>query len=503
MHLHPRPYQADCQRLTLEALARYPSTLVVMATGLGKTVVFARISHAWTQGRVLVLAHREELIRQAADKLAAVTGETPAVEMGQDDWSDEDSFLKAKVVVSSVQTMCRPKRHQRFNPAAFGLLIIDEAHHAAAATYKAVVSYFRQNDALRLLGVTATPKRHDQLALGQLFDSVAFDYGIAEAVDDGWLVPVHQQVVKVEGLDFSKARATAGDLNESDLHAALVQEKHLHAVAAPAIDLAGDRSALVFAVDVEHARLLAEMLGRYKGSTASAAYLHGKSSPQERADTVQRFRDGKLQFLCNCGLFLEGFDAPNTALVVMARPTTSLALYTQVLGRGTRPLPGIVDGHDSPEQRRAAIAASAKPHMLALDFAGNAGRHKIITAADVLGGKYGSPVRAYAKKTSTDEGKPAAVGESLDRAAAEMALEAAQEEWRRRLTARAEFHTEEVSPFDRRQVTGKNGAALPPKEPATESQIRYLCRLGKSEEWARTLSKKQAGFWIGKLKGVV
>src|SRR5262249_37454191 len=143
---------------------------------------------------------------------------------------------------------------------------------------------------------------------------------------------------------------------------------------------------LVFCASVGHARLMAEVLCRYRRGSARA--LDGTSHPEERRAVVGDFRAGRLQYLCNCGLFLEGFDAPAVAVVVMARPTKSLALYTQILGRGTRPLPGVVDplALAPAAERRAAIAASAKPRMLVLDFVGNSGRHRIITAADLLGG---------------------------------------------------------------------------------------------------------------------
>jgi superfamily II DNA or RNA helicase len=370
---------------------------------------------------------------------------------------------------------------------------VDEAHHAVAATYRRILDHF----AAKRLGVSATPKRADDVALGQVFESVAFRYGIVDAIEDGWLVPVSQQCVKVEGLDFSAVRSLAGDFNEGELEKILTEESILHKVAAPTVELAADAPTLVFCCTVKHAEMMAAVIGRYK--PGSAAWLSGATSRDVRRETVQRYKDGKLQFLCNCGLFLEGFDAPVTSAVVMARPTKSAPLYAQVLGRGTRPLPGVVDGIDTAEGRKAAIAASAKRGMLALDFVGNAGRHKIVTAADVLGGRYGTPVREYARETVSAESRPVPVAEALDRAEAELALINALAERRRRILARAEYHTREVSPFDRRQTASGAATVAPPRagsprgEPATDKQVwRLHRRYGVPLATARAYTKRQA-----------
>lgn len=500
-----RPYQQRCVNAIRSTLSTQMSTLAVLATGCGKTVIFAHLARDWP-GRVLVLAHRDELIRQAAEKLREATGEAPGVEMGES-YSDEAPGLVAapRAVVSSVQTLCRPNRQRRFRPQDFGLLVIDEAHHAVARTYRDVVDYFRQSPGLKVLGVTATPRRADQLAMGQVFESACFDYGIEAAVEDGWLVPVRQQAVVVEGLDFSAVRSVAGDFNEGELERILSEEKVIHAVAAPAAELTGDLPALVFCVSVAHARLMAEVLRRYKKGSAVA--LDGSTDRQKRREAVAAFKAGDVQYLCNCGLFLEGFDAPTTAAVVMARPTKSLALYTQVLGRGTRPLPGVVDGlADHPAARREAIAASAKPSMLVLDFVGNSGRHKIVTAADVLGGKYGEPVRAYARETAAKEGQATLVGEALERAGDELALLKEIEIERRReaVRARAEFQAREVSPFAGGPggAAFRSGVATVAGEPATDRQVWYLVkRCGWHRASAAGLSKRQASAVISKHRG--
>lgn len=498
-----RDYQEQCLDAVFERLREHASTLIVLATGCGKTVIFSHVADRWPDGRVLVLAHRDELIRQAAEKLHAVTGREPAIEMG-DERSDERR--PSRYLVSSVQTMCRPKRQARFRPDDFGLVIVDEAHHAVARSYRLVIDHFRQNPDCRLLGVTATPKRSDELAMGQVFESVAFDFGIEPAIEQGWLVPVRQQAVVVEGLDFSSVKSVAGDLSADELDAIIAQEKVLHQMAAPTVEIVGDLPTLVFCVSVNHAKLMAEVLNRYKPQ--SALSLDGSTPTDERRQVVERFKSGSLQFLCNCGLFLEGFDAPNTAAVVMGRPTKSLALYTQVLGRGTRPLPGIVDGVAMPDARREAIAESGKPSMLVLDFVGNSGRHKIVSAADMLGGKYAEPVRQYARQIATDreaDAVPQDVAADLEQASDELAVLEMWKEMRRRemVRARAEYQARQVSPFAGGGPAYTQAVDDAPRgDPPTDKQVWYLVkRLGWASDAARRLTKRQASAVIGKAKG--
>lgn len=500
-----RPYQRECIASIGNRFADASSTLAVMATGTGKTVVFSSLAHEWGGGRILIMAHREELITQAAEKIHTITGESPGIEMADD---RVNTYDRCKVIVSSVQTLSRPspktqkpERLLRFDPQQFGLLIVDEAHHAVASTYRTVIDHFRQNDRLKVLGVTATPKRADALAMGQVFETVAYDYGIEPASEDGWLVPVHQRVVKVDGLDFSKVRTNnKGDFSESELEAILAQEKMLHAVVAPTIELAGDLPALVFCVTIQHAELLRDVLNRYKPGCAAAIC---KDTPKDRRrELIRDYKAGRVQFLLSVGVFTEGFDAPATALVVMARPTKSIVVYTQALGRGTRPLPGIIDGLEeaAAEERRTAISRSAKPHVLVLDFAGNAGRHKIVQAADLLGGKYAAPVRDYAKKNAEADGKPMPVDQALQRAADEMALEEEQLERaraREKIKAQAEYRTYAVSAYGGSEAKSPSPDA--PRGGASEKQVALLVKLGVSYATAISYSKRQASAVIDDL----
>jgi superfamily II DNA or RNA helicase len=486
-----RDYQLEAIRGAHKKLAVHQSTLIEMATGLGKTVVFSFIADEWP-GRVLIIAHRDELIRQAAEKVHAITGHPVAVEMGRE--RADDQLYGTKVTVASIQTLARSNRRARFHPDHFSLLVIDEGHHAVAATYQEVLDYFKS--AKRLL-VTATPKRADKEALDTVCESVAFQYGIEPAIDDGWLVPIRQSVVKVEGLDFSKARTVAQDFNQADLERILTEEKPLHAMVASAHELIGNRQALWFCASVLHARATAGVLARYAPAD-QVQFLSGDTPIEERRSAVDAYKRGRIQHLLNCALYLEGFDAPATSAIVMGRPTKSLSLYMQILGRGTRPLPGIVDGIEGSEQRKTAISMSAKPDMLVIDFAGNAGRHKIVQATDVLSGKHSSETREYARETIADEARAVDIEEALDRAQAELALIAQEDQRRKDIKAsKVEYSTHEVSPFVKQYQPSQKVAGVA-GEGCTDKQAGYICYLSRENggNWtfdkAKSLSKRQA-----------
>jgi superfamily II DNA or RNA helicase len=493
-----RPYQLEAQSEVFLQLARARSTLVQMATGLGKTVLFGHIAHEWP-GRVLVIAHRDELIRQACDKLRAITGDMVSVEMGRE--RADDVLYGTKVTVGSVQTLARSNRRRRFHPDHFSLIVVDEGHHATAITYREVLEYFTS---AKVLFVTATPKRGDKVALGHVCETVAYQYGIEPAIDDGWLVPVQQTVVKVEGLDFSRARTVAEDFNQGDLERILTDEKPLHAMCASGHEIIGSKQALWFCASVDHARKTAGVLGRY--ATGGVEFLSGDTPREERRRIVDAYKQGKIQHLVNCALFLEGFDVPTTSAIVMARPTKSVALYEQVLGRGTRPLPGIVDGIERAEDRRTAIAMSAKPNMVVIDFAGNAGKHRIVQASDVLGGKHELPVREYAKQTLAEEGAAVDIEEALNRAKAELDLLAEEDARREAITAKVTYQTYDIDPFVRQYNPQANGNAKPaPKVPCSDKQAGYICHLSREagKPWkfadAKRLTPKQASGVIKRL----
>lgn len=435
------------------------STLLVLPTGTGKTVVFAGVIRKLFPRRAMVLAHREELIFQAREKIQRVTGLRADIEMGSYKATMETDMFhpRSPVIVSTIQTHIAGGdgggRMTKFNPQDFGLLIVDEAHHGTASSYKRVIDYYRQNPNLVVLGVTATPDRADEEALGQIFDSVAFDYEILDAINDGWLVPIEQQMVSIDGLDFSGIRTTAGDLNGADLAEVMESEKNLHGIAGATIDIIGQRRGIGFASSVEQARQLSEIFNRHK--TGMASWVCGKTEKDDRKRIISDFAAGKIQFLWNCGVFTEGFDDSGVEVISMARPTKSRALYGQMAGRATRPHESIAHQlNDAPVAalRRGMIARSVKPSCLILDFVGNSGRHKLMTTADILGGNVSDEVVRAATEFARKAGKPVTMKEVLEdeeeRLAEKKKRELEEAARKARLVAKASFKSQKVDPFN-------------------------------------------------------
>lgn len=383
------------------ALPMTRSLLLVAATGLGKTVCMAGMAKHWPHGRVMMLSHRFELNQQARASFSHVCNEDVALEQANyhaDQWGEKD-----RIVVASVQTLVSKRRGkyrmEKFNPHDFGLIMIDESHRAAATSYQRIINYFKQNERCCFLGVTATPDRLDGVGLGCVFDDVACNLDIAWGINNGWLVQPRQMFVQIDGLDFSQVKTKGGDLDQQQLARIVEMEENLHSMAKPIVDVTKDKQAIVFTASVAQAIRLAEILRDYHqrtyGSVSrdTAVSLDGSLTPQDprRQQIVKDFKNGAIQYLVNCGVATEGFDAPATSVIAIGRPTKSRALYTQMVGRGTRPLPGVVDPFETAEDRIAAIAASAKPDCLVLDFIGQSSRHKLICTTDILSGENEPP----------------------------------------------------------------------------------------------------------------
>ena len=452
-----RPYQREAYTETLKKFEKVDTALCVMATGLGKTIYFAHIvKHFRKYGRIMVLAHREELIYQARDKMHAVTGVEAEVEMA-DEWAGGSMFQVTDIVVSTVQTQIaggEGGRMQRFKPDDFSLLVIDEAHHAPADTYKRIIDYYRRNPDLKVLGVTATPDRHDKKAMGQIFEEVAYEYGMEDAIEDGWLVRIEQQSVFVSSLDYSQIKAQYGKLNGKQLATVLEFEENLHAIADPTVRLTEGKKSLVFAASVVQAERLTEIFNRHK--PGSANFVCGTTPKETRRQIFKAYAEGGFQYLVNVGVVTEGFDDPSIQCIVLARPTLSRSLYAQMIGRGTRVLAEVdIDQYDDEVERRDAIARSGKPALEVLDFVGNAGKHKLVTVADILGGKYPDKVVELASQNAAEKsaktGKPADVASELQQAEREMAKRASMREdatWRDKVLLRAKFSSAKINPFN-------------------------------------------------------
>lgn len=457
-----RPYQQEAHDAILESLAGKDSTLLIKPTGCGKTVTLAAVAKSWKEagkGVVLAIAHRREIVEQLASALEQV-GLHVEIEMGESRASGEAGlFGRPDAVVASVQSMAHRLRY--FPQDSISLLIIDEAHHAVLKSqYHAVREHFSQ---AKLLGVTATPDRLDKRGMGGLFESVAYTYEIRDAIDAGYLVPVRQQVVHVEEMDLSQIRKVAGDLNEGQLDELMREEGMLRAIAEPAVKIVGDRQGIFFAVTVAHAHALARTINEYAGS-GSAVALDGSSPPEQRAEVLERYRCGDVQHLVNCALFTEGIDLPMASAIVMARFTASRALYTQMAGRGLRLHPGKTD-------------------CLLIDFAGNAGKHSLISAPMVLRPDIGPEEAARVGELS---GGQVALHDAVDQVAEESRVAALRE---RMAKLKVSYRVQDVDPFAALGLDARPGTtSLKPTEP----QVRALDRFRVPMEEIEKLDRRQA-----------
>jgi superfamily II DNA or RNA helicase len=520
-HIQLRPYQLTAVNAVYEEWKTVRSTMLNMATGLGKSVCFAETMRRWdvsTQGKILLIAHRRELILQAIGH-AMRAGLSSGIEMaGKHATGNED------VIVASVQTLnasrkcgvcfgegcdeCyegKVKRFTRFNPRDFGLVVCDEFHHFTAKSNRSVMTWFAQNPLQKTLGVTATPKRADKQGLHNICQSVAYTMELREAVDQGWLVPIRQKFVTVEGLDISKVDIRAGKLNEGQVEAAFLgtdedEERMLHSIVKPTIDEADGRKALVFAAGKDHAEKLASC---FDANGVEAGVVVEDTDLAERAELIARYSYGDLQVLVNCMCLTEGFDAPETEIIANCRPTKSESLYLQIIGRATRPLKGVVDGPETAEDRKAAIAASAKSSCTILDFVGNSGDIKLISVADVLAGDRIDPIDlAEALRVATKSGETLDMEELAEKMKQARLEEQERKEIERRqrlLTNtkadRADYSTVDVDLFGG-PTFANDGSYV---EPITKGQQGFLYhQLGMTRKQTKGMSKKQASAIIGK-----
>lgn len=456
-----RPYQVDCTAAIRKDFLEYDSLLIELATGLGKTEVFTDVARTWEQGRVLVVCQMIELISQAANKICKRTGIMPDIEQG-DNRSNESEWCRNSFVVASKQSLCSGKkrgvrRWERFKDV--GLVIVDEAHLSLTQEYAEMFDYFRGMGA-KFLGVTATAKRHDKRALGQLYKHCSYQYSIVSAVADGWLVSAVAECVQLKTLDLSNVGTSntqhGKDFNKEELSEKLESLDTVYEIADVTARESGKLKTVVYCASVEEAKLVAERLAdNYQIKADWVCSDEKLCTKQRREDVLRSFTteaDG-VQIVCNVGILTTGWDFPGLQHIVMARPTRSLSLYTQIFGRGTRPLEGVVDFEGStPELRRASIAASAKPHFKVTDLVDASMEHKIVTSVDVLGGRFEMPVVEMVKKEVLENktGGPVDIEQALLDAQQELQRQREEIERRKRaqVQARAEYAKVAVDPFD-------------------------------------------------------
>lgn len=348
-----RPYQQEAKDAVFEQWDNGTrKTLLVLPTGCGKTIVFAKITEDCVRkgDRVLILAHRGELLDQAADKLKKTTGLNSAVEKAGD--SCLGSWFR--VVVGSVQTLMREKRLKQFPEDYFDTIIIDEAHHCISDSYQKVLQHFPD---AHVLGVTATPDRGDMRNLGQYFESLAYEYTLPKAIKEGYLTPIKALTIPLT-IDVSSVSVQAGDFKASDIGTAL--DPYLEGIAQEMKKYCADKKTVVFLPLVKTSQKFRDILN-YHGF--QAAEVNGDS--QDRAEILKDFEDGKYNVLCNSMLLTEGWDCPSVDCVVVLRPTKVRSLYCQMVGRGTR-------------------LSHGKDHLLLLDFLWHTERHELCHPASLI-----------------------------------------------------------------------------------------------------------------------
>jgi superfamily II DNA or RNA helicase len=494
----------DYQQQAIDAVPRkwedeeFDRLLGVAPTGSGKTIIFAHIANARAQdgGRVLILAHRDELIEQSRDKLFRACELLTSKEKASD-FAD----LDAGVVVASVQTLSRTHRLQRFGSDHFRTVIVDEAHHTLANSYLRILHHF---GTAKMLGVTATPDRGDRRSLGQFYEDIAFEISMLDLIKDHWLCPIRIKTVPLE-IDISAVGMRAGDYSEEEL--AQTIEPMLHELAEAISQHVAERKTLIFTPLVRTADQFAAILQEHG---LAAESICGESP--DRKEILSRFASGETGVLCNAMLLTEGYDEPSINCVICLRPTTIRSLYAQMIGRGTR-------------------IHTSKENLLLLDFLWLSRTHDLVGPASLI---------------AKDEAEAAEITAQLrtvsgDLAAAESAMQREREAaLARKLVARRKLHGSEVDllelaqrwhaptildyaptfRWERQPLTAKQIAVLTynginlalvrnrghasvilsnlfafkEREPATEKQKWFCHYHGHPNPW--NLTKREAARWI-------
>lgn len=348
-----RPYQQEARDSIFSQWASgVRKTLLVLPTGCGKTIVFAKVAEECVRRkhRVLIMAHRGELLDQASDKIHKTTGLTCAKEKA------EETCLGSwyRIVVGSIQSLQKEKRLNKFPSDYFDTIIIDEAHHCLSDGYQRVLEHF--SDA-KVLGVTATPDRGDMRNLGQYFESLAYEYTLPKAIKEGYLTPIKALTVPLK-MDLSSVGVQSGDFKVSDIGNVL--DPYLVSIAEEMLKYCKDRKTVVFLPLVKTSQKFRDILNQ-KGF--QAVEVNGDS--RDRADVLKDFEEGKYNVLCNSMLLTEGWDCPSVDCIIVLRPTKVRSLYCQMVGRGTRLCEG-------------------KENLLLLDFLWHTDRHELCHPAALI-----------------------------------------------------------------------------------------------------------------------
>ena len=383
-----RPYQTAAKDAIFESWdSGVKRTLLVLPTGCGKTIVFSKVAEECVRhgDRVLILAHRGELLDQAADKIQKSTGLGCAVEKAEQ--SCFGSWFR--IVVGSVQTLMREKRLNQFPEDYFRTIIVDEAHHCISQSYQNVLQYF---DNAKVLGVTATPDRGDMRNLGEYFENLSYEYTLPEAIKSGYLCSIKAMTIPLK-IDLSNVGVQAGDFKVGDIGSAL--DPYLKQIATEMEKCCADRKTVVFLPLIATSQKFKDILIEHG---FKAAEVNGNS--EDRAEILADFEKGKYNVLCNSMLLTEGWDCPSVDCIIVLRPTKVRSLYSQMIGRGTR-------------------LAEGKDHLLILDFLWHTERHELCHPASLICTSE-EVARRMTKNMEDDAGEAVDLEEAEEQAASDV-----------------------------------------------------------------------------------
>ena len=449
-----RNYQQEFFDATMLAFKTHRRVLGRAATGLGKGPWLAAMAQHFSQfGRVMILVDVKKLVRQLADTVYWFTGERPGVEMADETAINDNHFCAPdRIVVSSVQTQYSGKegkeRYRKFNPKDFSIILLDETEAFLAPKYRSVVDwYLNGNPDLKLCGVSATPLRSDGIAMANLFDTVAFDRDIKWGINEGWLVKLRQAFVHVSA-DFSTLSVKPGadgeaDYSSEEIASRIMNEQTQIELAKGILHVAENRKSIIACPTVEVARAVAHYIDAEK--PGSARCIYGDLGDEEKDETFTAFANNDFQFLSSVMMLSKGFNQPDIRAVFNCRKTKSKRLYQQLVGRGTRPLQGLVDHLATASERKAAIAASAKTDCLIANMVGVESEVRDMTILDLLGEVEDGVILERAKQKIKDDPEKDA-DEAMEEATEEVELERAAER------ALAELEAERLEEMDEQRL---------------------------------------------------
>jgi superfamily II DNA or RNA helicase len=429
--LRLRPYQDQAVGQILEALKHSSSCLAVLATGTGKTEIAASLIKSYAMDGALMLSPLIELTGQTANRLRA-RGVPCGIEQGALRSSED-------VTVACYASMLSRKRYEQYLLKT-RLLIVDEVHLNFTRRALQMLGYFREAGC-KIVGLTASPDRGRGDPLTKWYGGCAYEYGYRRALEDGWLVPAKLWLTVLEDLDLSSFTSKFGDFDGEKLARLMQREKTVQSVANMIAQHYEEQPSVVFCQSIQQSEMLREVLDRMG---VASAIVHSQMESDERRMHLNDFEQGNCHVILNVGVLTLGWDWPPVRKLFIAKPTRSKSRYIQMFGRGTRALPGVVDGWGTAEQRKKAITESAKPFFEVFDITDTSRHNDLQTAIDVVSPELGRKLLKRVRQASENSTvaldiDPIVEAERKALAAEEAALDALETDKKRGMVTQARF----------------------------------------------------------------